>query len=244
MIRIRAFQAIQEKACCEQYALEHMKVLEVFGITKITTAGRAWMDDPCVFVIVAESMETGALVGGARVHIYNPEYPLPIVQAVEEFDPRIRGLISHYAPRGTGEMCGLWNARSIAGYGIGTVFLARACITVGYRLGLKTLFVLCGEHTLRFTLQKGFLPERRLGNKGSFYYPKEGLVATGAIMEDVNDLSHAESGEKEVLQSLRERPRQIRREISLRGDLDIYYDLDIPQFDFRRFQRISEVQEG
>src|SRR5690606_12948529 len=112
-------------------------------------------------------------------------------------------LISQYAPQGTGEMCGLWNSRSIAGYGIGTVFLARACITVGYLLGLKTLFVLCGEHTLRFTLQKGFVPEVRLGNQGSFYYPKEGLVATGAILEDVNDLSHAHQKEKEVLQSLR-----------------------------------------
>src|SRR5690606_4356476 len=122
----------------------------------------------------------------------------------------------------------------------GTVFLARACITIGYMLGLKTLFVLCGEHTLPFTLRKGFLPEIRLGNRGSFYYPKEGLVATGAIMEDVNDLSHADIHEQEILRSLRERPQQVRREASLRGPLDIAYELNLPRFDFRKYQVVEE----
>lgn len=229
MIRIRAFRAVDELDTCKVYMREHMEVLKVFGITKITTANDSWMQNPNVYVIFAEMVEGNIPVGGARIHLYDPsdKYPLPMDDAIREFDPTVKDLLSKHNEQGTAEICGLWNSRIVAGWGIGTIFLSRAGIAFSASLPIKSMFVLCGEHTIGITLDKGFQVEERLGNKGTFYYPKEGLVATAAVFEDLKDLSHAKPTDREVIESLRSKPNQTRRETTDKMTFDITYKLDL-----------------
>lgn len=228
MIRIRAFRAIDDEAACLRYAQEHMEILKIFGITKITTANTGWIYNPNVYVILAERIADNVPVGGARVHLYDKNYPLPMDDAVRDFDPSVKQLLAqHQENGGTGEICGLWNARSVAGWGIGTMFLSRAGVAMAAQLPMHSMYVLCGEHTIGITLEKGFVIEEKLGNKGTFYYPKEGLVATAAVIEDIHDLSHAKPLDRDVILSLRENPEQTRLEKSSKLDFEIEYRLTL-----------------
>lgn len=228
MIRIRAFRAVDDRAACEKYVYEHMQILKVFGITKITTANNSWMFNPNVYVIMAESVENGDALGGARIQIYDEENPLPIVVALNDFDASVTSLVKQYDINGgTAEICGLWNSRSVAGLGIGTLFLSRAGVAVARQLPISSMFVLCGEHTIGITMEKGFEIEEKLGNKGTFYYPKQDLVATAAIMHDIEELKHANPVDRELILALRKDLTQTRVEMGPKGNLVIQYDLKL-----------------
>ena len=228
MIRIRTFKAIDDVEACNRYAQEHLEILKIFGITKITTANTSWIYNPNVYVILAERTEDNVPVGGARIHLYDKDYPLPMDDAVRDFDPTVKQLLERHSQHGgTGEICGLWNARSVAGWGIGTMFLSRAGVALANQLPMHSMFVLCGEHTIGITLEKGFVIEELLGNKGTFYYPKEGLVATAAVINDIKDLSHAKEEDRNVILSLRENPHQTRLEKSSKLEFEIEYQLGL-----------------
>src|ERR1700733_232957 len=100
MIRIRAFRAIDDNDACNMYAQEHLKILKIFGITKITTANTDWIYNPNVYVIYAERLEDNMPVGGARIHLYDKQYPLPMDIAVKDFDPGIKPLLEKHALKG------------------------------------------------------------------------------------------------------------------------------------------------
>lgn len=227
MIRIRAFRAIDDFHACNLYANAHMDVLKIFGITKITTANNSWIYNPDVYVILAEAVDDKRPLGGARIHLYNETHALPLVDAVKNFDQNVFSIVNEYAKEGTSEICGLWNSREVAGFGLGTLFLARAGIAMATQLSTKSMFVLCGEHTIGITLEKGFVVMEKLGDKGTFNYPKEGLVATAGIMNDIADLSNAKDTEREIITSLRNNLIQTRTENSPKGLLEIRYDLKL-----------------
>lgn len=228
LIRIRAFRAIDDTEACNRYAQEHMDILKIYGITKITTANNSWIQNPNVYVIMAYRVSDNKPVGGARVHLYHEDYPLPMDDAVKDFDPSVKGLLAnHHAEGGTGEICGLWNSRDVAGWGIGTIFLSRAGVSLCNQLPMQTMHVLCAEHTIGITLEKGFIIEEALGNKGTFYYPKEGLVATAAVINDVNTLGDAKEEDRNIIMSLRENPRQTRHEKNNEFEIEIQYELDL-----------------
>lgn len=226
-IRIRAFRAIDNRHACELYAEAHLDILKIFGITKITTANNSWIYNPNVYVILAEAVDDSRPLGGARIHLYHPDYPLPFVDAVRDFDSGVHTLVAEHAKKGTGEICGLWNAREVAGLGIGTLFLSRAGVALAAQLPMHSMFVLCGEHTIGVTLKKGFVIEEKLGNKGTYYYPKEGLVATAAVINDLQDLSHADELDREIITSLRTQPNQTRIEQGPKEELEIQYRLKL-----------------
>ncbi len=228
LIRIRAFRAIDDEHSCNLYAKEHMDVLKIFGITKITTANNSWIKNPNVYVIMAERVSDNQPVGGARVHLYHEDHPLPMDVAVKDFDPSVKDLLSRHAKNGgTGEICGLWNSRDVAGWGIGTMFLSRAGVSLCSQLPMRTMHVLCAEHTIGITLEKGFVIEEELGNKGTFFYPKEGLVATAAVINDVTTLSDARDVDRNIIMSLREHPQQTRTETNNEHTIDIRYELKL-----------------
>ncbi len=226
LIRIRAFRAIDDEPACNLYAKEHMDVLKIFGITKITTANNSWIKNPNVYVIMAERVSDNQPVGGARVHLYHEDYPLPMDDAVKDFDPSVKELLArHSQSGGTGEICGLWNSRDVAGWGIGTMFLSRAGVSICTQLPMRTMHVLCAEHTIGITLEKGFVIEKELGNSGTFYYPKEGLVATAAVINDVHTLADANEVDRNIIMSLRENPMQRREETNNEHKIEIEYQL-------------------
>jgi len=223
---IKAFRAPDDVDSCHRYVEGHSKVLRIYGITMITSAKAVWTDDPNTYVILVESENGEKTYGGARIQIAGGAFPLPIEDALTKFDSNIHKLVQDLVPAGTGELCGLWNSREVAGLGIGSIYLSRVGVTLAMQLKLNTLFALCAPATVKNANRVGFLVDERLGDKGTFYYPKEGLVATAVFLQDVLTLSTANPDERERILELRSFPQQRKTELGPRDiPLEIDYNL-------------------
>lgn len=112
------------------------------------------------------------------------EYPLPLEDAIGKLDPKIYQVVSEYNKEGTAELCGLWNSREVAGMGIGSTLLVRACLAraglvLANQLQINSLFALCASYTLRMALGTGFEVEESVGDNGKFPYPKKRFYSFG-----------------------------------------------------------------
>ncbi len=225
---IKAFRAVDNPDACHRYVEGHMKVLRIFGITMITSAKAEWVNDPYTYVIMVESDDGEKVYGGARIQLAGGPQPLPLETAVEELEPDIHKIVQGYAAKGTGELCGLWNSREVAGLGIGSMYLARAAMTITEQLKMSTLFALCAPSTVKNSLRIGFEIATFMGNNGTFYYPKEDLVATTMLIPDTKTLATTEPVERAIIMDLREQPVQFKIDEGPRGRiLEIDYKLQI-----------------
>jgi hypothetical protein len=228
MIKIRVFRAIDELESCQKFVEGHMKILKVFGITMITSANVDWFTDPYTYVIVAESTETGKVLGGARLKIAGGEQPLPLETALEDFDTNISEILKEHSQFGTAELCGLWNSREIAGMGIGSMFLTRTGVAIAPQLGLKSLWALCAPYTVEMAEKAGFKIATFLGKDGTFYYPKDDLLATVVVLLDTDSVDTADKTERDEIILLRKNPKQVKTEAGRKGKFfDLEYDLII-----------------
>lgn len=234
MFKFKAFRAIDDKDRCERFIKGHADVLRQYGVTKVTSSNNDWAYNPFVYVVTVELSETDEVVSGLRIHIAHPDYPLPMEQAVSQVDHKIFQLVKEYSIAGTGEVSGLWNSKSISGYGVGAVLLIRAGIALVSQLQLGSLLALVAEYTLKPSLQKGFEIEVGIGNSGTFFYPKLDLVATSIVMKDPHNLPMAEPHEREVIQELRENLQCSKTEIGPKGEFLVEYDLLISNPDWRK----------
>lgn len=224
-IRIRAFRAIEEIHLCEKFMKGHREVLEIFGITEITSANTEWFHNPNAYVIIAESIESGKIVGGARIHVVGGTQPLPIEDAVGKMDPHIYKLVEEHGNKGSGELCGLWNAREVAGMGISTM-LTRAAIALAMHVNLSTLFIICAERTYQNIFKdQGFEIIPSLGDHGSFYYPKSDMVAVALIINDLHTLSKATNTDRMKIMDIKNNPKQQKTEMGAKDELDVHYNL-------------------
>ncbi|HSZ71116.1 MAG TPA: hypothetical protein VK750_00470 [Cytophagaceae bacterium] len=225
-IKMIAFKAIDEVEMCNQFLEGHVKVLEDYGITNITTNNRRWMEIPNVFVVVAIHEATNQIVGGVRVHVADGIEPLPVEKAVGYMDKRVHDLISRYQDGGTGELCGLWNAKTVAGYGI-SLLLVRAGISIVNQIHLDSLFTICGDYTLPMVHKVGFVVEDSIGNNGEFLYPKENYIARVLRKMNAITLETAEQYDKDRILDLRNNPQQNAIEKGPKGDIEVDYNLVI-----------------
>jgi hypothetical protein len=228
MFTFKAFRAIDEQELCDLFISGHANVLKEYGVTKVTSSNNEWKNNPYVFVVTVHEDSTGEVVSGVRVHLAHENYPLPLEGAIAQVDIGINNLVKEYRDLGgTGEIGGLWNSRAISGYGIGALFLSRTSLVIADQLNVPTLLALCAEYTLKPTLQKGFQIEEKIGNKGTFFYPKLDLVATLAVLKDVKGLPLALSEEREYIMSLRKELNCLREEDTPKGKITIKYELEI-----------------
>ncbi len=227
-VSFRAFRAVDEPESCLRFIEGHRKVLEIFGITMITSNKASWTTHPNTYVILVESKVDGRAMGGARLQIFDDSLALPIQDAVSKVDRKIDEVVKRYSEAGpTGEVCGLWNSREIAGFGIGSAYLTRAIIVLAKRLKIKTLFALCAPATVKTAGRAGFVIERSLGNDGFFNYPKLDLVATAMTIEDVEDLSRATPENQAFILESEVNPLQCRMEKGPKGEIMVDYDLSL-----------------
>jgi hypothetical protein len=231
VVRLRAFRAIDDPASCELFVEGHKRVLTSIGVEKVTSSNNEWMNNPAAFVMIVESLDKKYIYGGARIHVAGGSEPLPIEEATGHMDPKIYDLVWQFARKGTGEGCGLWNSREIAGYGIGSIFLTRVGVAMSTQIGLDSLFGLCAPYTVKMAQSVGYEIEESVGNKGTFYYPKLDLVATALILRDLKDLSAADEENKEAIMSLRNNLQCVRIEELRRKKIEIHYDIAIPNMD-------------
>lgn len=228
-LRFRSFTAIKDAETCEKYLDGHFQVLKDYGITNITTNNRQWMSLPNVHGIVAET-EDGEVVGGVRVHIADGVHPLPVEKAVGAMDPNVATIINEYFDDGTGELCGLWNAKSVAGIGI-SILLVRAGIAIVNQVRLASLFTICADYTLPMVRKVGFVVEDSLGRDGEFVYPNDSYIARVLRKMNAETLETAEEYDRNRIFDLRNNPVQHTFELGPKGEVEIDYQLLIPTYD-------------
>jgi hypothetical protein len=226
-VRLRAFRAIDEPDTCARFIEGHTHVLTSIGVTKVSYSKNEWTKNPGAFVMVVESMDGKKVYGGARVHVAGGSEPLPIEMATGAMDPGIFDLVYSFAQNGTGELCGLWNSREIAGYGIGSIFLIRTTVAIAYQIGIQSLFALCAPYTITPGQAVGMELENSIGINGTFYYPKLDLVATTMLLKDVPVLSKAHEEDKLAIFEIRENLNVTRNEILRKKEITIHYQIQI-----------------
>lgn len=228
-VRVRIIRAIDDVDATEKYIYGHHKVLESYGITKVTSADRSWALNPHVYLILFESLEDFRVLGGGRIQLRSSNFPLPFETAIVDIDPRIVPFMDEFGDLEVAEYCGLWNSREVAGYGIGSIYLVRVGIAILPQLKLKKLFGLSSPVTLSISKSVGYEVISSLGDNGSFYYPKEGLIATALEIKDIDNLPLANPAERDYIFDLREKINFKTVESGPRGEMELQFELKIPK---------------
>lgn len=240
-LTLRAFRCVDEPRLCAEFAREHLKVLEDFGITIVSSVDNSWSEDPNVYAIVAEHAQLG-FVGGIKIHIArSPEDSLPIVGSVGKLDPKVKDLVTRLSANGVGEICGLWNAMRYAGRGVPHI-LGMAAVSMANQFNVMNMIGVLARYTLRYSLRLGLPVITEVGDKGWFVYPKPGFwgIVTGTT--DAYSLDLARTDLRHRMISLRLRPEQRCIEDSGTHLLDIQYKLRLDQnvIDLQTYNAIQE----
>ncbi|MCW3461851.1 hypothetical protein [Chitinophaga nivalis] len=200
-------------------------MLEIyFGIAQVTSGSADWMQHENTIVIIVEDETRTKTYGGARVQIADGLLPLPIETAIGKYDPKIYS----YVKNGSAEICGMWNSKEVAGMGIGSQVLARVGVVLAAQLPIDIFHVLCAPITTRVGKRVGFVIDESLGNKGTFFYPKDDFLATAMVINDCYNLDHADPKEKLLIADLRENLVQTKVEVGPKGTYEVNYNLKIP----------------
>jgi len=229
MLKIRAFKAVDDLESCKRFAEGHANVLRDYGVTKVTSSKNDWFYNPDVYVVLVETIDGSEVVGGERIHIVNKKFPLPIEEAVSIVDKRIYDLVTKNAENKiTGELCGLWNAKLIAGRGV-SWFLTKLGVAVANSINMDSLFVLCAPYTVEMCQKTGFEIETSIGDHGTFNYPKLDLIATALLIKDPEVLNHADKDVREEIFNYIRKPIGNTVEIGPRGNTEIEYNILLPK---------------
>lgn len=229
MLSVRTFRAIDDLDSCVKFAEGHANVLRDYGITKVTSSRNDWFENPDVYVALVEDQDTGEVVGGERIHLVNNIQPLPIEDAISIVDKGIHSLIARYADQKiTGEICGLWNSKSIAGRGV-SYFLTKLGVAIAYRLGMDSLFVLCAPYTVSMCQNAGFTIETSIGNEGTFVYPKLDLIATALVVKDMKNLTPGDPDYAAQIFKFIEEAEGTIDEVGQKGTTRISYNISLPR---------------
>lgn len=229
MITVRAFKAPDDPEACLRFYNGHLRLLEIyFGIAKITSGSADWMHHENSIVIIVEDETRTKTYGGARVQLADGILPLPIETAIGKYDPKIYDTIR----TGSAEICAMWNSKEVAGMGIGSQVLARAGVVLAAQMPIDNFHVLCAPITTRIGKRVGFTIDESLGDKGTFFYPKDDFIATAMVINDVNKLEHADPKERELIYDLRENLIQTKTEVGPKGSYEVSYNLEIANLQF------------
>lgn len=204
----KAFRAVDNREGCMKFIEGHTHVLEIFGITKITSANIDWILNPGVYVVLVTAEENGRALAGSRVHVADGIVPLPVETAVGEMDNRIYEMVKDRVANGTGELCGVWNSWEIAGLGVGSWVLSQITVALSSLVGLQSLFGLTAPATYRNAVRGGFRVVKEIGINGKFYYPKEDLTATVVLNDELDTLPTATQESHDFVMALRKEPKQ------------------------------------
>lgn len=228
-IRIRIYKAVDNHDACERFAQGHEQVLSSYGIKKVTSSDTKWFNDEGVYMVMVESVLGDIIFGGARLHLKNESYKLPLEKAIEKMDPGINDLVVSKGDYKTGELCGLWNTRSMSGSGLSAILIrvgvAKAGLFVHDKFNLKHLYTLSSPWTINMVKDIGFEIETSLGDNGGFNYPTPEFKAYVLKLKDITTLKNAKDNERKDIFNLRENPVQRRVENGPKGKIEVEYNL-------------------
>jgi hypothetical protein len=228
---IKAFRAIDEPDLCQKFIEGHERVLLSIGVTKVTSSSYEWTQNPAAFVVLCLTKDGARALGGARVHVCGGNQQLPLISGVEEMDSSVHGKIEEKKREGTAELCGLWNSIEVAGMGIAAIYVVRSTVAIIKQLGITSCFALCSPQGARISMDFGYQLRDDIGNKGTFYYPKEDLLATMVFLPNAVSLETTPEKEKAKILELREKPNLLIVEESRGKTVEIQYQLHLPRVD-------------
>jgi len=227
-LTFKAFRAINEPELCEGFKQGHRNVLLDYGIANITTNTNEWHKNPNMYCVIAIDNQTKQIVGGIRVQISDKQHLLPVEAAIGKMDKKIHEIVNQFREDGgVGELCALWNAKSVAGIGI-SVLLTRAGISITNQLTIKTLMGICADYTLKMFQQVGFVVEKNLGTNGEFPYPNANYTARVLGIMNAASLDTAAEYDKQRMSDLRMNPVQSateREKMEVRVDYQLIVSL-------------------
>lgn len=226
MFVFKAFRAIDEPELCQEYAEGHVRVLKDYGITNITSNNTEWAKLDCVYCIVVYN-EQGDMVGGIRMQKADGIHQLPVEKAIGYKDPNIYDIIASYVDVGVGELCALWNAKSVAGRGL-SLLLTRAGISICSQVSISIMVGICADYTLKMFRKVGFVVDDSLGDAGEFVYPNENYIARVLGILNARNLETAEEEDRLRMLDLRDQPVQEFEEYKEKTPIKIYYELKLP----------------
>jgi hypothetical protein len=211
---VQGFMAKSDPFLSDAFLLGHVKVLEDFGITNVTTNNSKWKDSKNVYVIICFDEETHDIVAGIRIEKKSASSILPIELAVSDYATSLVATVERDKLEGqVAEVCGLWNARRVFGYNL-SHFLSEAAVAVLPHLDVKSAYCLVAHYTLELSLSLGFEILQNFGDSGWIPYPNDTYKAYGMRIADVNFL---QSGNPEVVRSIIEIRNSLEGQVTVRG---------------------------
>ena len=222
--KVETYRAVDRPDLNKIFLEEHANVLKDYGVTMITSFKQSWLENPYAHCVVAYD-EKGVMVGGIRVHIKDwNKYPLPMEVAIAKLDEGIYDLVKKYKNQGVGELCGLWNSKSVQGVGI-SFMLTRAAVSIVNQLKFDILMGICAEYSLPMFKNVGFEIDTSLQNNGEFPYPTDEYITRVVGILKSSTLETANDYDREKILGLRNKPIQIREEEGKKGKFKADYNL-------------------
>ncbi len=219
---ILSFRAVDYPELCKEYLEGHINVLKDYGVTSVKSSNPTWTKNPNAYCIVA--MRDNEMMGGIRIHKADGVHLLPMEEGVSKIDPTVSDEITKYTELGCGEQCGLWNSKTIRGYGISWI-LVNSSIALLPQLGIHKLYGLASDYSMFLFSPAGFEIQKQFGNKGDFNYPTEKYIARVVMIGD--DLPTSGSEEQAFVALLREDTNLKRKIVVNQLKLNLSFNLNI-----------------
>lgn len=221
--QVIAYRAVDHPELNEQFIKGHTQVLIDYGVTMITSNKPDWLDNDHVYLVVAFD-DNDEMVGGVRLHIADWKHPLPLEKALTDLDPNIHKLVASFKDVGVGELCGLWNAKKVAGVGLSLV-LMRAVVAIIDQLKFKIAMGICADYSFPIFKRVGFVVDTSLKNNGEFPYPTQEYITRVIGILNAEKLSDAKDDDKKQIEILRASPKQVKEESGKKGTFTVDYNL-------------------
>ncbi len=204
-LTVRACRAPDAATDCRRNAVAWLQVLHRHGIANVTSAQQDWWTNPDTYALLLEDADSGEPMGGVRLQRFGNGIPLPLEVALRRVDPRALAVLAGCAPRGVGELCGLWRSPTVAGFGLGARLTAMG-IALATQVDIATLFGLCDTRHVTDNLRLGFQIDTTLARRGRFEYPRPGLTAHVLRIPDARGLPNASPDVRAAIDGYRRAP--------------------------------------
>lgn len=225
-LKIIAFRAVNEYQRCLEYIQGHRKVLEVHGFTHFLSNEESWMFNPETIVVMVYNEDMTEALGGARFERRMEDNLLSFERVLLSSEPEVVKQVQRRVRGGTGEICGLWNSKEVAGLNT-SILLVRGVIVSLWQQHMNTIFAFNARYTNRIPIRLGFERMTVIGNNGYVPYPDDRFQAAIWRFERKNGLKRAVEYERKTMRALIEKPKQVLVETDIYENLEIHYDLEV-----------------
>lgn len=226
-INISAYCAEDDFVSSQQYANEHNRILQGFGLGPISSSTPDWINDPNCWVITARDYLTGEMLGGARVHLHQFEKQLPFVKGLSKIDPGVTQIISDSDVGKVAENCGLWVREDMRGTKLSRALLL-GCIAFAQSMKLDHVYTLCSPVTTPMLHEAGFLTFPVVGDAGRFFYPTPDYLSELVILPDPMEMKYAQPSFSEELNELFTSGEMEFTSTKNDNGLKVNYDITVP----------------